>query len=59
MRKNRKYYLVRFRGYGPEHDLWLPLAHLRNSMELIHEYHRDAERIISVMSMIDSFLHLL
>ena len=38
LRKGRKYYKVRFRGYGPEADEWLPIANLRNSMELVREY---------------------
>ncbi len=32
-------YLVRFKGYCPEDDLWLPQRNLEHSQDLIKEYH--------------------
>ena len=32
-------YLVRFRGYGPEDDLWLPQRNLRNAPDILKDYH--------------------
>jgi len=31
-------FLVRWKGYGPEHDLWLPRCDLSNASELLREY---------------------
>ena len=35
---NRRQFLVRFSGYGPEADLWLPLKNLKNCPEKIAQY---------------------
>ena len=31
-------YLVKWLGYGPEHNQWLPLKDLTNSMDLIRDF---------------------
>jgi hypothetical protein len=31
-------YLVQFKGYGPEDDLWLPQRNLEHAKDLIKEY---------------------
>lgn len=36
-------YLVRFKSYGPEDDLWLPKRNLSNAPEIIEDYHRRQE----------------
>jgi hypothetical protein len=36
-------YLVRFKGYGPEDDLWLPKRNLANAPDVLREYH-DRQR---------------
>jgi hypothetical protein len=38
--KTRMDFLVRWQGYGPEEDLWLPWSELRNNPAL-HTYLRD------------------
>jgi hypothetical protein len=35
----RTQYLVRFRGYGPEDDLWLPQRNLKNAPDILKDYH--------------------
>jgi hypothetical protein len=35
----RTEYLVRFVGYGPEDDLWLPEKNLQNAQTILQEYH--------------------
>lgn len=37
---NRRMYLVRWEGYGPEDDTWVSEYDLRNAPELRREYHR-------------------
>ena len=32
-------YLVRFKNYGPEDDLWLPQRNLANAQDILREYH--------------------
>lgn len=32
-------YLVRWKTYGPEDDLWLPKKNLSNAMDIVNEYH--------------------
>ncbi len=36
-------YLVRFKGYSPKDDLWLPQRNLDHAQDLIKEYH-DRQR---------------
>jgi hypothetical protein len=36
---NKIQYLVRFKSYGPEDDLWLPLKNLVNAPEILQHYH--------------------
>lgn len=35
----RTEYLVRFVGYGPEDDLWLPERNLQNAQAILQDYH--------------------
>jgi len=37
-RANKVYYLVRYKGYGPEEDEYLPLSHLKHCKDLIAEF---------------------
>jgi transposase InsO family protein len=37
-RANKVYYLVRYKGYGPEEDEYLPLSHLKHCKELIADF---------------------
>ena len=37
---NTVQYLVRFKSYGPEEDLWLPAKNLRNAPNIVEEYHK-------------------
>jgi transposase InsO family protein len=39
-RKHRKEYLVRWVGYGPEHDSWQTATDLRNAPEIMERYKR-------------------
>ena len=44
MRKGRGYateYLVRWKGWGPEHDKWINVRYLDNATELIDEYEQQ------------------
>jgi hypothetical protein len=41
----RNEYLVSWKGYGPEHNLWEPEENLQGSKNLIKEYHRAVDRI--------------
>lgn len=36
-------YLVRFKSYGPEDDLWLPAANLHNAQDIVQGYHQRQE----------------
>ena len=38
-------YLVRYEGYGPEDDLWLPEANLEDAPELLGQWRAFVERI--------------
>jgi len=38
MRRKRKEYLIRWKGYDQSHDSWEPLAYVDNCQELIAEY---------------------
>jgi hypothetical protein len=39
--KRITHFLVRWRGWSPEHDTWEPVAHLANSPDLVMAYRRD------------------
>jgi hypothetical protein len=43
----RKEYLVKWLGYGDEHDQWCTLAQLRNSVDLITDYESSRSSILS------------
>ena len=44
-KENRKmYYLIRWKGYGREHDQWEPEANLKNAKKILREY-KKAQRI--------------
>lgn len=40
-RNRRMHYLVRWKGYGPEHDVWLPEEEMEHAKELIADYKRN------------------
>ncbi len=42
-KRPRKQYLVKWEGYGPEHNSWEPEAHLVRCDEALREYWRDRE----------------
>jgi len=42
-RRTTREYLIRWLGYGPEHDSWEPLAMLDNAAESISDYLADVE----------------
>jgi hypothetical protein len=37
-RNRRVHYLVRWKGYGPEHDEWIPVEEMEHSRALVEEY---------------------
>jgi hypothetical protein len=37
-RNRRIHYLVRWKGYGPEFDEWLPVEEMEHSGELVEEF---------------------
>ena len=37
-RRGQPEYLLRWKGYGPEHDSWEPAAHLANAPEALDKY---------------------
>jgi len=37
-RNRKKHYLVRWRGYGPEEDRWIPESEMENAEALIREF---------------------
>ena len=37
-RKNKRVFLVRWKGYGPEHDTWEPEDNLKNCPDALHDY---------------------
>jgi hypothetical protein len=39
-RYRQKQYLVRWKGYGPEHDLWIPADNLENSPDLLQAFNQ-------------------
>ncbi|PRP73761.1 retrotransposable element protein, partial [Planoprotostelium fungivorum] len=40
----QKQYLVRWKGYGPEHDLWIPADNLENSPDLLQAFNQKGNR---------------
>jgi hypothetical protein len=47
-RNGRKFYKVRWRGYGPDEDQWLPISRLRdNAQDLVDEFHTQQTAVIS------------
>ena len=54
-RGGRKEYLVKWLGYGDEHDQWCTLSQLRNSPDIIADYESSKGSILSSMvSYVDS-----
>ena len=37
-RRNKRFFLVRWAGYGPEHDTWEPEVNLKNCPDILHDY---------------------
>ena len=35
----RREYLVKWKGYGPEHDCWEPSTNFENAQDIVREYH--------------------
>ena len=46
--KNKKY-LVRWKGWGEEHDSWLPMADLVHCAELVQEYELQQVGVYSIL----------
>jgi hypothetical protein len=41
-KRTKRQYLVKWAGYGPEHNSWEPMVNLTNSGDAIHKYWQDA-----------------
>ncbi|PRP74941.1 retrotransposable element protein, partial [Planoprotostelium fungivorum] len=39
----QKQYLFRWKGYGPEHDLWIPADNLENSPDLLQAFNQKGD----------------
>jgi hypothetical protein len=48
-RNRRQYYLVRWTGYGPEHDQWIAVEEMEHAADLIEEFERDQREKIDVL----------
>jgi hypothetical protein len=40
-RQKKLHYLVRWKGWGPEHDSWIPASELAHARELVDDYERQ------------------
>lgn len=40
-RKKNLHYLVRWKGWGPEHDSWIPASELAHARDLVDDYERQ------------------
>ena len=50
-RQGRKlFYLVRWKGYGPQSDTWEPVSGLKNARELIKEYHKSHPHAVRTLT---------
>jgi len=43
-RRGKTHYLVRWKGYGPQHDKWLKPEVLKHAARLVEEYHERLRR---------------
>ena len=41
-KRGKKSFLIRWLGYGPEHDSWVPMANLDNCPDLLDKYWNDS-----------------
>jgi hypothetical protein len=40
-RQKKLHYLVRWKGWGPEHDTWIPASDLAHAADLVGDYERQ------------------
>ena len=43
-RRGKTHYLVRWKGYGPQHDKWLKPEAFKHAARLVEEYHERLRR---------------
>ena len=47
-RGRKKHYLVRWKGYGPEYDEWIPANDMEHSKDLVEEFETNERDKMSV-----------
>jgi hypothetical protein len=48
-RPRRKFYLVRWTGYGPEYDSWIPETELTHAADVIGEFEKARKDRLEVV----------